>query len=216
MIHVINLGMVNTYLIQGEKNVLVDTGTQKTAKKLLEAITKILDPMSIDFIVLTHGHSDHIGGLDFIRKHTNAKVIMHQVEYETLIGKTAADIKPLVLLTKVMFLIPFKEKPIDIDVDILITDTYDFTPYGIDAQLIHTPGHTKGSISLLFKNNAIIGDQMMAMMPWSKPNKPILAYNIDLVKVSMEELMTLGADTFYFSHGKSYNIEQVRKGLSKM
>ncbi len=53
----------------------------------------------------------------------------------------------------------------------------------------------------------------MAMMPWSKPGKPILAYDLDLIKKSMLKLIDMGAKTFYFSHGKSYDVKEIKAVL---
>lgn len=219
---VINLGMVNVYLIKGDQGcVLVDTGTKGSDIKILEAAkAEGFEPTDMKLIVLTHGHSDHFGSVHTLVEKTGAKVLVHKTEYNLMV--TGDDrVKGFSLFMKFMIgmmtkLSKNQTKSQAYRADILIEDTYDLSPYGIEGKLIWTPGHTKGSISVLLDNGkAVVGDSLMAMMPWSKPKRPIVGYDLNLIKESMNKLIDLGANRFYLSHGKDYDVKVIKNALSK-
>ena len=78
------------YLFSGEKNALVDIGPAVATPNLLSALTRVgMNPEDIDYIVLTHIHIDHAGGVGTaIKKLTNAKVLAHSRARSHLIDPT--------------------------------------------------------------------------------------------------------------------------------
>lgn len=53
----------NVYLLKGDRNVLIDTSTGISPRMMIENIHAILGSASLDMIILTHCHGDHIGGM---------------------------------------------------------------------------------------------------------------------------------------------------------
>jgi len=221
-IKVINLGMVNVYLILGDKPILVDTGMKGSKDKILAGIKEQgINPTDIELIILTHDHADHFGSADELAKLTGAEVLVHKIEHECMMKKIDDEVKPLKAYARFIMWMGEKlsrkqsDEP-EYNADILIEDTFELDAYGIRGTIIQTPGHTKGSISVLMDNgDVIIGDNLMAMMPWSKPGKPMLAYSTVKIKESILKLIDLGATHFYLSHGKDYSLEVIQKGLEK-
>jgi glyoxylase-like metal-dependent hydrolase (beta-lactamase superfamily II) len=212
----IKLGFVNVFLLGEKDYILIDTGMKNSTKKLLSYFRKHnIQLNQIKLIVLTHAHEDHIGGLNELQQLTGAKVLMHQAEYDCATLKKKAQITPLSWLTKLIFFLTrnIEPKPIDIIPDIIIEETFDLTPYGSKASIIHTPGHTEGSLSIIFDQEAIIGDSIMAFFSWQKPKKPILAYDLEIIKESMKKLLEMNIKTFHCSHGKSYSDQQIKETL---
>lgn len=220
-IHNLDLGMVSCYLLQSENGlVLVDAGTKGKETKILEAIRKLsINPKDIDLIILTHAHDDHFGSLKALLHETGASFIMSQIEYDVWSQKIPDEIIPNSLFAKLMLNIVsrFNLTPTPaITPDILVDDEFNLASYGINGSLILTPGHTKGSLSILLDDGrAIIGDHLMAMLPWSKPKMPFLAYDLHQIKTSMNMLIKKGATNFYLSHGKNYDANLIKSAISK-
>lgn len=211
----IELGLVNAFLLKGNKYILVDTGRKTSYRKILSTLEKRgIAPEEIELIILTHSHDDHIGSLDVLLNKTGAKCLMQKKEYDCLMNKEPDEIKPYTWLMKLAFKFTSsnQESKFKTKIDILMNDEFDLTPYGVQGKIIHTPGHSKGSISILLDDGkAFIGDNLMANFPWSKPQKPMIAYDLSMVKKSINKLISLGAKRFYLSHGKDYDVGTIKQ-----
>lgn len=206
----IKLSRANSYLLRGDKNILIDTGNDGELNLINENLKKFnLSFTDISYIIHTHGHGDHCGSTAEIKsKFQHIKTVIHKADYHMcLTGKSDKTID-IRLMSKILK--PFVSKPFPkFDNDILIDNDYKFSlpDYGIDAEIIHTPGHTNGSISILFKNGkAIIGDVLMGGYLGGKfaPTKPDYHYfatDIRQVNNSIEKLLKLNVQTFYVGHG---------------
>jgi glyoxylase-like metal-dependent hydrolase (beta-lactamase superfamily II) len=100
--------------------------------------------------------------------------------------------------------------------DIIIEEDFDLNPFGVDGKVLHTPGHSKGSVSIIVGTKAIIGDNLMAMLPWSKPSRPIVAYDMAEIKNSMIRLIEMKVKSFYLSHGSHYDIHEIKKAIETL
>ncbi|WP_409305982.1 MBL fold metallo-hydrolase [Peribacillus sp. SCS-155] len=146
-----NLFPVNCYLVEEENGLtLVDAALPFSAKKILETVNRIGKPLK--HIVLTHAHQDHIGALDFIKaSHPGAEVSLSHRDALLLDGKT--ELLPGEPNTPIRGGIP---KGITTRPDTLLAegDRIGF------LEVIYTPGHTPGSISLFDTRNGslIAGD----------------------------------------------------------
>lgn len=95
-------------------------------------------PFALEYILITHRHSDHCDAADPIyRAFPQAKIVMHKADAGA-IGALASKALP-------------------------VTDG-DELPFGADAtiRMLHTPGHTDGSSSFLFKGSVFTGDTLFA------------------------------------------------------
>ena len=93
---------------------------------------------------------------------------------------------------------------------------YDLSEWGIQGKVIHTPGHTPGSISIILDNGeAIIMDMMASgillggLMFHSRIMHPPFHDNLTELKQSFEKVLTSKAITFYLGHGGPVNRSQV-------
>ena len=142
-VFVVGMLSTNCYVVHDEKTkaaIIIDPGfdSPSEAKPVLNYVEK--EKLTVTFVVDTHGHDDHIGGNDFLK--TKYKVPIY-------VPKQDADAINEITTIKM---------PADITLD--EGDTIKFG----DAQLsvLHTPGHTPGSICLLGETLIFTGDTLFA------------------------------------------------------
>lgn len=140
---------VNCYVIGDEKTkeaVIVDPGAD--SKSILSVVNK--HNLKVKYIILTHAHGDHIGALDAVKAETNAPVYIHEADDSMLRDKHRN-------FTSLM-----GGKAVEMGADKLLKDGDVLTVGDIELNIIHTPGHSKGGISIQFENILICGDSLFA------------------------------------------------------
>ena len=98
--------------------------------------------LTLEYIILTHGHFDHILGANKFRKKTDAKILVHEVEAEYLENPD----KSLTSLYGGEI----------VSADILLKDNDALTIGDISLRVIHTPGHTKGSCCFVCERERVM------------------------------------------------------------
>jgi glyoxylase-like metal-dependent hydrolase (beta-lactamase superfamily II) len=200
---------------------MVDGGTPIKLKLFKSELLKLeIQPSDIKLIVLTHSHFDHCGSAREIRDLTGAKVAIHESERTYLENGGTLIPKGVNIYGKITLplLFPLFKKisyPKFIP-DILITDEpYPLSLYGIDGNIIHTPGHTIGSISVILDSGeAFVGCMAHNGFPFRiRPGLPILAQDIDSVKKYWKLLIDKGVKMIYPGHGKPFSADVMKKSL---
>ena len=103
-----------------------------------------------------------------------------------------------------------------VEPDIIIEEDYSLQEYGIDAEVIHTPGHTAGTLSIITsKGNAFIGCSTHGFPLRIIPGLPSVAQDIEQVKSSWKRILEEGAKQIHGSHGKAVTVQRMRKILKK-
>lgn len=135
----------NVYLLKvGEQRYLVDTGTPNSADLLLSQLKKL------NGIILTHAHFDHVGNAYDLQEALKCPIYVHKDDFPYLIGEK--KFKYGGILGKIASLaerINKVKKPSSVK----LIDELD-----ADFEVIHTPGHTPGSICILYNECLICGD----------------------------------------------------------
>jgi len=219
-LHPISFGFVSIFLLKGEKTILIDAGIPGQMERLRKGLAAVNTQLEeIDLVLLTHGHLDHIGLVKEIAELSGAQTAIHHLEKNwvengkppfppgaTPWGKFLVS---LVKLAPEMHILPAK-------VDFTLDDNgLSLGEYGIPARVIHTPGHTLGSMSILLENgDAIVGDLAMnAKILRLSPGIPIFAEDVSLIKPSWQKLLDLGAKMIYPAHGKPFSAEVFRQQI---
>ncbi|NPD88416.1 MAG: MBL fold metallo-hydrolase [Asgard group archaeon] len=175
-----------------------------------------LKPKDIKLIIITHGHQDHVGSLRAIKNRTKAQILIHAHDGLLLNAGISPKVYPTIWILK-KFYNPDKELKITpVKSDIIITDEYSLEEFGINGKVIHTPGHTKGSITVIVDSKyAFVGDLAMKIPPLSFSYEPIIAENLKQVYSSWQKIIDYGVEEIYPSHGKIFNIKLLSKILNK-
>lgn len=141
----------NIYLLNRE--VLVDSGTGHNHNVILHWLRGHTDPEDIHTIILTHRHYDHAGGAVDLLEETGAAAYVHELDAPPLQTGDAVTTGARA----------FRGELIPIDV-IEILEGYTFPVAGHIFEVLHTPGHTIGSISLYDEESGILfsGDTIFA------------------------------------------------------
>jgi hydroxyacylglutathione hydrolase len=218
----LKLGINSTYLIRGVKGiVMIDAGTPNKIRAFKRKLSKLyINPRDIKLLVLTHSHFDHAGSAKDIKELTGAKIVIHESEKDYL--EESGFVMPEGVntwgrITK-QILFPFFKmvafaRP---KADIVIGDTgMSLTEFGIDGKIIHTPGHTHGSLSVLLDTGeAFVGCLAHSGFPFrGGSGLPIYAQEIEKVKESLKMLIGKGARIIFPGHGNPFPVEIIRKKI---
>jgi glyoxylase-like metal-dependent hydrolase (beta-lactamase superfamily II) len=108
--------------------------------------------LQIKQIVITHAHIDHVGGAMKLRALTGAPILLNQNDYALL--------KMLDVQANWLSMAP----PGDVEIDHSVGHGEKITTGSLNASVLHTPGHTEGSICLYFpaQQKLIAGDTLFA------------------------------------------------------
>ncbi|MEB6289980.1 MBL fold metallo-hydrolase [Staphylococcus xylosus] len=146
----LSLGLVetNVYFIENDKSViLVDPANDSDLiiKKLNQINKKLVA------ILLTHGHFDHIGALDDIIEKYDVPVFMHKSEFDFLtnVNKNGSEKFKQYGLPNVIS--NAKPQPLE---------EGDANVAGFHFNVLHTPGHSPGSLTFVFNEFAVVGDTL--------------------------------------------------------
>lgn len=144
---------VYSYLITGETITLIDTGVAGCETRIFEYIRSIgRDPSEISLIILTHSHPDHIGAARAIREATGCSVAAHPAERAWI-----EDVERQNRERPVPGFATLVGGPVPLDFELDGGVTIDIDGTGeYELEVMHTPGHSAGSISLFLPGNGAL------------------------------------------------------------
>lgn len=205
----LNLGEVNCFLVQsGDSFFLADTGSSHSRAALSKALSEAgCRPGNLKLILLTHGDFDHTGNAAFLRKEFGAPVAMHpadsgMVEWGNMFYNRKKSNPFLNFLASNLFGFGKSKrfKP-----DLLVDEDFDLTAYGFEAQILHIPGHSAGSIGILTQTGELVCGDLFENI-----KTPALNSIMDDLKVaaaSIEKLKDYKIKTVYPGHGQPFAME---------
>jgi len=177
--------------------VIIDPGFDKEseAEKILREISE--KGLKVKFILNTHGHPDHTCGNGLIKRATGAPILIHKHDAHML-GERGKELS-------FMFGFKFHSPP----ADKFLSDGEEVRFGNIALKVIHTPGHSRGSISLVGKNSVFTGDTLFAgsIGRYDFPDS-----SLEDIKSSVKKLVSLpGNFVVYPGHGPISTIGEERE-----
>ena len=188
----------NCYIVADEttkKAVVIDPAD--SVYIILSALEQL--GAELQYIILTHGHFDHMGAAETLRAETGAEIICHEKE-AAVISDPDTNLS-----------MPFSGKAMCVSCDKTVTEE-DLITFGESSlKVIHTPGHTVGGISLLGDGVVFSGDTLF-YRSIGRTDFPGGNYGV-LEKSIKEKLYTLPGNTVVYSgHGIDTTIGEEKNG----
>jgi len=196
------MDLINSYLLRSDDGsiALVDTGIKGAPKRILAAIHEIgADVMDVTTIVLTHAHADHAGGARELTSTIGRGTTVHDADAEYVRTGTTPELDPVTILGR---LLKRAQASDPAPVERTMTDG-EILPIAGGLQVVHTPGHSPGHVSLLHPDSGVLitGDAIWNM--WSRRSWPVLSFctNVAMTQETAHRLAELEYTTAAFTHG---------------
>ncbi|MEN3013214.1 MAG: MBL fold metallo-hydrolase [Endomicrobiia bacterium] len=185
-VFVVNEFATNCYIYKdpfSENSIIIDPGGD--AKRLIDFIQ--INKLKLNYIILTHAHYDHIAALSEIAKAFQVETVIHQDEYSILtdnalnlslfLGKNTLDNLDLIKYLKVK------------DLELIYCGNQKIF-------VLHTPGHTKGSICLYIKDKYLFTGDTLFCGSVGRTDFP--TGDIDALEDSLKRIFSLPHNIRFF------------------
>lgn len=187
----------NCYIVADEKSkkaMVVDPGDEPD--RIMDIVKE--NGLTVEHIILTHAHFDHVGAAPDIKKETGAKIALNKLElplYNAATDQAAVwgyEVDPL-------------PPP-----DMFLEEGEEIKVGGLVFKVLHTPGHSPGGICLFGEGVVITGDTLFA---GSVGRTDFPGGDVNKLKTSFKRLLGLPASTEVLpGHGPSSTIKEERTG----
>ena len=225
-ISMLPFGMLNAYLIiRKQRAILIDTGLPNSANRIEKVLKKAgMEWLHIDLIILTHGHIDHVGSAHHARVLSSAPIVAHAGDVPYIQDGKRPMLNPTGTFGKFFIKTraieqPFKYFQPDIT---MIDNELSLEDFGFRGRILHTPGHTPGSLSVFLDDGEVVAGDLVAsgillggIMLKDRPKPPPFEEDRQAVLTSLKFLLNEGAKKFYLGHGGPLSAEHVDTFLRK-
>lgn len=179
------------YLIESDTLTLVDTGPFWSARRVLDYIEAIgRRPEELELVLMTHSHPDHYNGARSLNRRTGARLLAHPADTKTH-RNSEVRLRPQ---------LPFlRGTPLDRTVE-----EGELLPISDGVRVIHTPGHTPGSVCYLLEGKGVLfsGDTLFSDGVKLSRSVPFPQYDGHDLRASLARLATMEFDVLCGGHGE--------------
>jgi glyoxylase-like metal-dependent hydrolase (beta-lactamase superfamily II) len=200
----------NVYLVEASDELtLVDAGYKGKESLIINRVRSLgYSPSRISAIVITHHHPDHTGGLAGLVEITKARVIAHAADAPYVDGRLPqpGPSRPDWLRRASH---PFNHllatRPVNVDIEV---GDGDELPLAGGMRILHTPGHTPGSICVFLRRGGVVftGDLLAQRFGLKWPSIPFTA-DVAQLKHSLTKLAGHEFESACFGHGSPITVK---------
>lgn len=203
---------VNCYAVETDGNcVLIDTGLSTRRAELEKRLEGAgCKPGNLRLIVLTHAHTDHAGNCAYLREKYGAPIAMHagdagKVKRGDMFWSPQGHHTIASAIVRTMLSVVGMGKFDEFEPDVFLEDGQSLGEYGLDAQVVHFPGHSPGSIGVLTTAGDLFCGDLLTNT--ERPIRPTTVDDVADMDASIGKLRTLEIRMVYPGHGKPFPIE---------
>ena len=201
-VHQVRLIGADTFLLADERLTLIDAGmvgTRRALERYLRRLGRRLD--EVERIICTHGHPDHISGLsELVKDRTDVEVLIHADDLAGLQRPLREALAPAQPRAErrgriIQYLTRAPAMPTPIEDGALL-------PVLGGLRVIHTPGHTPGSICLYLEGARVLftGDVLQVHRGRLTFASAFFSHDHGAARASVERLAALDVDIIALSH----------------
>lgn len=209
-------------IISENRCYIVDTGASNMRRKVMLTVDQMKKSgLNFEAIILTHSHADHAANVNLLKKTFKIPVFAHSFESDFIERGQSAPIKGTTRFTRVISSV-MKHLPMMVNYPPCLVDfklNQSETEIGRGIKVIHTAGHTGGSISVCIDNEvALVGDAIFGTHKTSI--MPAFIEDKQAVFESWRRLSDMNCRVYIPSHGRmvmkeeiDFALECINKGI---
>ena len=212
------IGNFNCYLLKTDKGfLLVDTGVSRLRKALEGQLEEAnCAPGNLRLILLTNGTMDATGNALYVREKFGGQIAMHRSDLEMVEDGKYPQREFRSRFPEIVYKLLIKRigKRMTAALarfhpDLLIDEGFDFSPFGLSAQILHAPGFTPGSICLLLSDGTLFSGNTIINQGGSVTT-PFVLTTYGILGASLEKLKDLPIKTIYPGMGNPLPISDFK------
>jgi glyoxylase-like metal-dependent hydrolase (beta-lactamase superfamily II) len=218
-VHTVFAGAANAHIVTTERGILVvDAGLPHTTFRIVRKIRALgYAPQDVRLILITHGHIDHAGGARALQRATGAPIALHRADMPLVAtpdlkmppGRTATVNSIGRVVRAFGWAVPLET----FTPDVCVEEGQSLREFGLAARVVCTPGHTDGSISVLFDDGTMfVGDAILNLI---RVSFPLWWENAAATLASGCKIQSLQPRLCYSGHGRAFGSDELDAFVSK-
>lgn len=219
-VHTLRLSYNNTFVVQqGERALLIDSGLERDAAALEEALRGVgVDPAALGGILLTHGHADHAGGARRFQQRWGVPVVAGAGDASLLARGENDPLCPTSDRARDRLEADQRERFTPLQADRLLEEDLPLEELGgPPGRVLLLPGHTEGSLVVVLGEVAFVGDLLRGAIVGSSAEAHFYMCDLEDNRSKIQRLLRAHPDVkrFYTGHFGPVSREAVTAYLER-